>query len=63
MLEKEVDEKYYLSDKAIQGRMNTKFHQYGLENRIVNNMDVHPTILARFDGAPTLYKEEMINVK
>jgi DNA (cytosine-5)-methyltransferase 1 len=58
MLEKEVDEKYYLSDKAIQGRMNTKFHQYGLENRIVNNMDVHPTILARFDGAPTLYKEE-----
>ena len=58
MLEKEVDEKYYLSDKAIQGRMNTKFQQYGLENRIVNNMEVHPTILARFEGAPTLFKEE-----
>lgn len=58
MLETEVDEKYYLSDKAIQGRMNTKFQQYGLENRIVNNMDVHPTILARFEGAPTLFKED-----
>lgn len=59
MLEKEVDEKYYLSDKAIQGRMNTKFQQYGLENRIVNNMEVHPTILARFEGAPTLLREEL----
>jgi DNA (cytosine-5)-methyltransferase 1 len=63
MLEMEVDEKYYLSDKAIQGRMNTKFQQYGLENRLVNNMEVHPTILARFEGAPTLYKEETRNVK
>jgi DNA (cytosine-5)-methyltransferase 1 len=57
LLDTEVDEKYYLSDKAIQGRMNTKFNQYGLENRIVNNMEVHPTILARFDGAPTLVDE------
>lgn len=63
MLETEVDEKYYLSDKAIQGRMNTKFHQYGLENRLVNNMEVHPTILARFEGAPTLLKEETVNVQ
>lgn len=63
MLEKEVDEKYYLSDKAIQGRMNSSFRQYGLENRIVNDMEVHPTILARFEGAPTLYKEETQNVK
>ena len=71
MLEDEVDEKYYLSDKAIQGRMNTKFHQYGLENRIINGMEVHPTILARYEGAPTLVdetaqpneKEETKNVK
>lgn len=62
MLETEVDEKYYLSDKAIQGRMNTNFHQYGLENRLVNNMEVHPTILARYEGAPTLLKEETANV-
>jgi DNA (cytosine-5)-methyltransferase 1 len=59
MLETEVDEKYYLSDKAIQGRMNTKFNQYKLEKHIVSDRDVHPTILARFEGAPTLVKEEV----
>ena len=57
MLETEVDEKYYLSDKAIQGRTNSKFNQYNLENSLLNNKDVHPTILARYEGAPTLLKE------
>lgn len=63
LLETEVDEKYYLSDKAIQGRANSKFRQYELERNCVNNKDVHPTILARFEGAPTLLKEEATNVK
>ena len=57
MLEKVVDEKYYLSEKAIQGRQNTKFNQYKLERRIVSDKDIHPTILARYDGAPTLINE------
>ena len=57
MLEKEVDEKYYLSERAIQGRKNTKFNQYKLESRIVSDKDIHPTILARYDGAPTLINE------
>lgn len=57
MLEKEVDEKYYLSEKAIQGRQNTNFNQYKLESRIVDEKGVHPTILARYGGAPTLVNE------
>ena len=57
LLEKEVDEKYYLTEKAIRGRQNTKFNQYKLESRIVSEKDVHPTILARYDGAPTLINE------
>ena len=57
MLETEVDEKYYLSDKAIQGRANTKFNQYSLDHSLLNGKDVHPTILARYEGAPTLIKE------
>lgn len=57
MLEKDVDEKYYLSKKAIEGRQNTKFNQYKLESRIVSDKDIHPTILARYDGAPTLVDE------
>ena len=60
MLETEVDEKYYLSDKAIQGRANSKFRQYELERNCVNGKEVHPTILARYEGAPTLLKEEEI---
>ena len=58
MLETEVDEKYYLSDRAIQGRANSKFRQYELERNCVNDKDVHPTILSRYEGAPTLLKEE-----
>jgi DNA (cytosine-5)-methyltransferase 1 len=34
MLEDQVDKKYYLSEKMIQGMINTKFHQYQLENRL-----------------------------
>lgn len=55
MLENNVDEKYYLSDKAIQGRLTTNYEKYKLEENIVNNKEIHPTILARFEGAPTLY--------
>ena len=55
MLEQDVDEKYYLSDKAIQGRLITNYEKYKLEENIINNKEIHPTILARFEGAPTLY--------
>lgn len=57
MLEAEVDEKYYLSDRAIRGRANSNFRQYELERNLVNGKDVHPTILARYEGAPTLIDE------
>ncbi len=55
MLEDDVDEKYYLSDKAIEGRLTTNYQKYKLEENIINGKDIHPTILARFEGAPTLY--------
>ena len=34
MLEDEVDDKYYLSEKMIQGMIKTNFHQYQLKNRL-----------------------------
>ena len=55
MLEDEVDEKYYLSEQAIIGRLTTNYQKYKLEENLINNKDVHPTILARYEGAPTLY--------
>ena len=57
LLEQEVDEKYYLSDEAIAGRTNSNFRQYNLERSLINDKDIHPTILARYDGSPTLLKE------
>ena len=57
LLEKEVDEKYYLSEKAIRGRQNTKFNTYKLESRIIDEKGVSPTILARYEGAPILVDE------
>lgn len=57
LLEQEVDEKYYLSDEAIAGRTNSNFRQYNLERSLINDKDIHPTILARYDGSPTLLRE------
>lgn len=55
MLEDNVDEKYYLSEQAIKGRLTTNYQKYKLEENVINDKDIHPTILARFEGAPTLY--------
>ena len=55
MLEDLVDESFYLSQKAIEGRLTTNYRQYSLEKSLMNDKDIHPTILARFEGAPTLY--------
>ena len=55
LLEDEVDEKYYLSDQAINGRLTTNYQKYKLDYNIINDKEIHPTILARFEGAPTLY--------
>ena len=61
MLESNVDEKYYLSSKAIEGRMLTNYKKYKLDDNCINGKDVHPTIMARYDGAPTLLKEKLCN--
>ena len=60
MLEDSVDEKFYLSDVAIQGRIQSAFRQYNLERSLINEKEIHPTILARYEGAPTLLKEPKI---
>lgn len=51
MLDDEVDEKYFLSEKAIQGMKETTFQTYKLENRLLNKNKCARTILARFEGA------------
>lgn len=60
IIEKEVDEKYYLSNRAIEGRLKTHYQKYKLEENVINDKELHPTILARFEGAPSLFVEEKL---
>ena len=43
-LEENVDEKYYLSEKMLNGMIHTKFHQYQLENRLQDTDDIVDTL-------------------
>lgn len=56
LLDDNVDEKYYLSDKAITGIENTKFNSASLENRTEKD-GIMPTILARDYKDPKLVIE------
>jgi DNA (cytosine-5)-methyltransferase 1 len=52
MLEDNVDEKYYLSERMINGMLNTSFESYKLENKLLDKDGIANTIVARFDGCP-----------
>jgi DNA (cytosine-5)-methyltransferase 1 len=52
LLEDEVDERYYLSDKMIKGMQETKFESYKLENKLLDISGNANTIIARFEGTP-----------
>ena len=51
ILEQEVDEKYYLSQKMIDGMKRSNFHTYQLDNLLLNDKDYAKTVTARFEGA------------
>lgn len=59
LLETEVDDKYYLSEKAINGIMNTTFQQTTLESRTQTKDGCIPTIAARDYKDPKLVIEEV----
>ena len=46
MLENEVDQKYFLSEKALNGVLNTNYQSARLESRLAKN-GICPTLLAR----------------
>ena len=52
MLEDNVDESYFLSDKMIEGMMKTNFESYKLENKLLDKDGIANTIIARFEGPP-----------
>ena len=52
ILEDNVDEKYFLSDKMIQGMLTTNFRNYKLENKLLDKEGIANTIVARYEGSP-----------
>ena len=51
-LEQQVDEKYFLSEKMINGMKKTNYESYKLENKMLDINGICPTIIARYEGAP-----------
>lgn len=58
MLEDQVDEKYYLSDRALNGVLNTTFYQSSLEGRTETKDGCIPTLAARDYKDPKLVVEK-----
>lgn len=58
MLEDQVDEKYYLSDRALNGVLNTTFYQSSLEGRTETKDGCIPTLAARDYKDPKLVVED-----
>lgn len=56
LLEEEVDEKYYLSEKALEGLQKTTFNCSKLESRTEDENGIMPTICARDYKDPKLVK-------
>lgn len=56
ILEDDVDKKYYLSDRAIKGMKNTKFHSAKEENRVQDMNGISATILARDHKDPKVVR-------
>ena len=63
MLEDQVDEKYYLSDKALHGVLNTTFYQSSLEGRTETKDGCIPTLAARDYKDPKLVVEDTLRIK
>lgn len=58
MLEDKVDEKYYLSDKMINGMLHSNFNYYKIEAKDVTDRNEAKTIISRFEGAPQCIVEK-----
>ena len=59
LLEKKVDEKYYVSAKRVEGMLKTTFNSTKLESRVEKN-GIMPTLMARDYKDPKLVKETVV---
>lgn len=54
MLDKAVDEKYFLSDRQMEGMIKTNFHQYSIKSLLRDDDGEANCLKARFEGCPQL---------
>lgn len=54
MLDEVVDEKYYLSDRQMEGMINTTFHSYNIKALLKDEDGEANCLKARFEGNPQL---------
>lgn len=54
MLDKEVDEKYYISDRQLNGMATTNYASYKLSKLLKDDESTADTLKARFEGCPQL---------
>ena len=56
-LESDVDEKYHISRRQIEGMLRTKYNSYKLSNLLKDKNDIASCLKARFEGCPQLVIE------
>lgn len=57
IMERNVSSKYNLSEKMLNGMMNTNYNIYKLSNRLIPYNGKAHTIVARFSGAPQIVQD------
>jgi DNA (cytosine-5)-methyltransferase 1 len=60
VLESEVDEKYYLSERQLHGMSVTNYESYKLENLLKPKDGLAATLKARFEGCPQLVETPFV---
>ena len=63
ILDDNVDEKYYISDKQLHGMIVTNYSSYKLSALLRDKNDIANTIKARFEGNPQLVEDEKLRIK
>lgn len=61
VLEKEVNEKYYVSDKQLHGMAVTNYASYKLSKLLKDDNEIADTLKARFEGCPQMISNNVVD--
>lgn len=58
--EKNVDDKYYLSQRMVDGMKKTNYESYKFENKLIDENGVASTIISRYEGSPQCLSDKKV---